>query len=216
MSFSDDASSVKSDKSGGKAKLKLMMGTKKAKQLGGISQKSGITTTAKTTENEGGIQIQQIEDQQKGTKSAKSTSDGEVNKLDKAAAPISASNTTGTVAAKLNAFKKRLSDQHELTMMTSTSATTIGQLAAETAEIRLGQPLQKAPQQRGRKPKLNREDRVKSPSGHQAIIEDIGFSNAHIFTRFYQGQNVHGELDNGNVDSNKNKLHVETNDKKNS
>lgn len=52
--------------------------------------------------------------------------------------------------------------------------------------------LQKGPQPRGRKPKLNREDRVKSPSGSQAILEDVGYSNAHIFTRFYQGQNVHG------------------------
>lgn len=54
--------------------------------------------------------------------------------------------------------------------------------------------MQKPPKQRGRKPKLHREDRVKSPSGHKAVIEDIGYSNAHIFTRFYQGQNVHGNF----------------------
>ncbi|KAI1705473.1 ARID/BRIGHT DNA binding domain-containing protein [Ditylenchus destructor] len=37
-----------------------------------------------------------------------------------------------------------------------------------------------------------KEDRVKSPAGHQAVEEqDVGYSNAHIFTRFYQGQKVH-------------------------
>ncbi|KAL3089544.1 hypothetical protein niasHS_006928 [Heterodera schachtii] len=89
-------------------------------------------------------------------------------------------------------LEKKRTDSHELE-----SRSTSAEGSPITNKKELNEPdknssLLKKPQGiRGRRPKIPRDQRTKSPSGHQAVLEDIGFTNAHIFTRFYQGQNVH-------------------------
>lgn len=50
---------------------------------------------------------------------------------------------------------------------------------------------------RRKKNEEGKDKRVRSPSTYSkaALESDIGYSNAHIFTRFYQGQKVHARHD---------------------
>ncbi|KAI3409979.1 hypothetical protein GPALN_006345 [Globodera pallida] len=100
---------------------------------------------------------------------------------------------SSTLLENLEMDKKRTGSQESTTWSRSTS--TEGSLTTnkkETEETTKSLSIPKhLKSTRGRRPKIPRDQRTKSPSGHQAVLEDIGYTNAHIFTRFYQGQNVH-------------------------
>uniref|UniRef100_A0A914HAC4 ARID domain-containing protein n=1 Tax=Globodera rostochiensis TaxID=31243 RepID=A0A914HAC4_GLORO len=118
--------------------------------------------------------------QQQKTELHEETAESVVDKL------TEANLKSSTLLENLEMDKKRTGSQESTTWSRSTS--TEGSLTTNKKET----SLPKHPKStRGRRPKIPRDQRTKSPSGHQAVLEDIGYTNAHIFTRFYQGQNVH-------------------------